>query len=176
MKKQQIVALIGAAIMTLVACSSTEKKAEPAPVAAAPEVAPVANTRSVDMGGSVDAANEKLAKAAIVGLPAFDAKGAGASAKDSLSTVKEVVAEMPAGYVLQITGHHNQHPDKDKRQDDGKGGLSRQRAKDVYNYFVKNGIAKEKMTYRGAGSSERDETLSREKNRRVTFKVVKAGE
>lgn len=175
MKKQFTTALIGALVMAIAACSSTEKKAEVTPPPAA-EAAPAANTRSVDMGaGSVDAANEKLAKAAIVGLPAFDAKGAGASAKGSLSTVKEVVAEMPEGYVLEITGHHNQHPDKDKRQDDGKGGLSRQRAKDVYNYFVKNGIPKEKMTYRGAGSAERDESLSREKNRRVTFKLVKAG-
>ena len=92
-----------------------------------------------------------------------------------IDSVKEVIAEMPEGYVLEITGHHNQHPDKDKRKDDGKGGLSRQRAKDVYNYFVKNGVPKEKMTYRGAGSAERDESLSREKNRRVTFKLVKAG-
>lgn len=177
MKKLWITALIGALAMGLVACSSTEeKKAEvKPPEATVQEPTPVANTRSAGLDGGVDAANEKLAKAAVVGLPAFDSKGAGASAKGSLATVKEVVAEMPEGYVLEITGHHNQHPDKDKRKDDGKGGLSRQRAKDVYNYFVKNGIPKEKMTYRGAGSSERDESLSREKNRRVTFKVVKAG-
>jgi outer membrane protein OmpA-like peptidoglycan-associated protein len=174
MKKHFTTALFGALVMALAACSSTEKKAEVTPPPA-PEAAPAANTRSVDMGGSVDAANEKLSKAAVVGLPAFDSKGAGSSAKGSLSTVKEVIAEMPEGYVLEITGHHNQHPDKDKRKDDGKGGLSRQRAKDVYNYFAKNGVPKEKMTYRGAGSAERDESLSREKNRRVTFKLVKAG-
>lgn len=174
MMKQQIVALLGVTIMSVVACSSTEKKAEPAPVAAEPEAAPVANARSADMGG-IDAANAKLAKVAVVGLPAFAKSGADASAKDSLATVKEVIAELPEGYVVEITGHHNQHPDKSKRQEDGKGGLSRQRAKDVYNYFVKNGIAKEKLTYRGVGSSEYDESLSREKNRRVTFKAVKAG-
>ncbi|AFM11041.1 OmpA family protein [Turneriella parva] len=176
MKKLFITALIGALTIGFAACSSTEeKKAEVTPPPAAPEPAPAANTRSAGLDSGVDSANEKLAKVAVVGLPAFDAKGAGASAKGSLATVKEVVAEMPEGYVLEITGHHNQHPEKDKRKDDGKGGLSRQRAKDVYNYFVKNGIPKEKMTYRGAGSAERDENLSREKNRRVTFKVVKAG-
>ncbi|HNA79843.1 MAG TPA: OmpA family protein, partial [Turneriella sp.] len=72
----------------------------------------------------------------------------------------------------QITGHGNKHPDESKRSG---VQLSEQRAKLVYNYFVKNGFPKEKLAYRGVGSAQNDEKLSREQNRRVTFRIVKAG-
>jgi outer membrane protein OmpA-like peptidoglycan-associated protein len=171
--------------LTLVAaaCSSTDKKVEEAvkPVVAEipkeipkKEEPPVVATRSVDTGAIVEAQNEKLAKVPVTDLPAFEAgKKIDKYGKDSLEAAKAAVAEMPEGHVLQITGHHNQHPDKAKRKGNG---LSQQRAKQVYDYFVKNGVAKEKLTYRGVGSAEYDKNLSREKNRRVTFRIVKAGE
>jgi outer membrane protein OmpA-like peptidoglycan-associated protein len=165
-------------LLTVVACSSTDKKIEEPvkPVVVEPpkkEEAPVLASRSVDTRSNVDAQNEKLAKVPVMGLPPFEAgKKIAAYGKDSLAAAKAAVADMPEGYVLQITGHHNQHPDKAQRKGNG---LSKQRAKQVYDYFVKNGIAKEKLSYRGVGSSEYDNSLSREKNRRVTFMIVKAG-
>ncbi|MBN8220916.1 MAG: OmpA family protein [Spirochaetes bacterium] len=164
------------------ACSSTDKKEEPVkPVVVEPpkteppkKEEPVVATRSVDTGAVVEAQNEKLAKVPVLGLPPFESgKKVDSYGKASLDAAKAAVADMPEGYVLQITGHHNQHPDKSKR----KGyGLSQQRAKQIYDYFVKNGIPKEKLSYRGVGSSENDKSLTRAQNRRVTFRIVKAGE
>ncbi|MFO1527368.1 MAG: OmpA family protein [Turneriella sp.] len=176
-----ITVLAGAAVFALMACSSTEEKKPEAvkppepPKVEAPKVeAPVVAARSVDPATKVDEANEKLTKVAVTGLPAFEPKGGKKMeefARKSLEESKAVIADMPEGYVLQITGHHNQHPDKSKRKGNG---LSVQRAKYVYDYFVKNGVPKEKLSYRGAGSAEYDKNLSRSENRRVTFKVVKA--
>ncbi len=163
-----------------VACSSTEEKKPEAPKVEAPKVeapkveAPVVSARSVDPSMKIDEYNTRLAKVSVVGLPAFQKTGGkklDEAAEKSLEESKSVLADMPEGYVLQISGHHNQHPDKSKRTGNG---LSVQRAKYVYDYFVKNGVAKEKLAYRGAGSSENDKNLSRDENRRVTFKVVKA--
>lgn len=174
-----------AAALFAVACSSTEeKKPEPvkveAPKVEAPKVEepkaaePVVAARSIDPSMKVDELNTRLAKVAVVGLPPFQRTGGKKMdelAQKSLEESKSVMADMPEGYVLQITGHHNQHPDKSKRTGNG---LSVQRAKYVYDYFLKNGVAKEKLAYRGAGSSENDKSLSRDENRRVTFKMVKA--
>ena len=179
-KARSIYALpIVALILFAAACSSTDKKPEPPPVeppkVEAPKVeTPVVAARSVDPAMKVDELNTRLAKVSVVGLPAFQPNGGKKMdelAQKSLDESKSVVADMPEGYVLQITGHHNQHPDKSKRT--GKG-LSIQRAKYVYTFFVKNGVPKEKLAYRGAGSEENDKSLSRDENRRVTFKVVKA--
>jgi peptidoglycan-associated lipoprotein len=129
----------------------------------------------VDLGTQVDSANEKLAGVAILSLPAFKVSAGDASfrsaAAKALETAKSVEGDIPEGYVLQITGHGNKHPDKSKRTG---VQLSVQRAKLVYDYFVKNGFPKEKLTYRGVGSAENDEKLSRAQNRRVTFRIVKA--
>lgn len=167
-----------AAAVFAVACSSTDKKPEPPvepPKVEAPKVeAPVVASRSIDPSMKIDELNTRLTKVAVVGLPAFQRTGGKKMddlAQKSLEESKSVIADMPEGYVLQITGHHNQHPEKSKRTGNG---LSVQRAKYVYDYFVKNGVAKEKLAYRGAGSSENDKNLSRDENRRVTFKVVKA--
>jgi outer membrane protein OmpA-like peptidoglycan-associated protein len=181
-KKILVTSVLGLALLGA-ACSSTDKKEEPVkPVVVEPpkveatkkEEPPVVATRSVDTGAVVEAQNEKLAKVPVVGLPAFKAGvKIDSYGKESLAAAKDAVAELPEGYVLQITGHHNQHPDKAQRKGNG---LSVQRAKQVYDYFVKNGIAKEKLTYRGVGSTEFDKSLSREKNRRVTFRIVKKGD
>jgi hypothetical protein len=167
-----------AAAVFVVACSSTDKKTEPPvepPKVEAPKVeTPVVASRSIDPSVKIDELNTRLTKVAVVGLPAFQRTGGKKMddlAQKSLEESKSVIADMPEGYVLQITGHHNQHPDKSKRTGNG---LSVQRAKYVHDYFVKNGVAKEKLAYRGAGSSENDKNLSRDENRRVTFKVVKA--
>lgn len=179
-----LIALIASLVLGAAACSSTDKKVEepvkpvvveqPKVEPAKKEEPPVVASRSVDNTSIIEAQNEKLAKAPVMGLPPFDSgKKMDSYGKDSLAAAKAAIAEMPEGYVLQITGHHNQHPDKSQRKGNG---LSVQRAKQVYDYFVKNGIAKDKLAYRGVGSAEYDKELSREKNRRVTFRIIKAGD
>ncbi len=175
MKKTWII-LVG---LTLFAaqCSSTEKKTEQPVVEqpkTEPEPQPVVQARSVDIGAQVDATNEKLASVAMLELPPFKASAGSAafksSAEKALETAKSIEGDIPEGYVLQITGHGNKHPDASKR----KGvQLSVDRAKLVYDYFIKNGFPKEKLVYRGVGSAENDEKLTRAQNRRVTFRVVK---
>jgi outer membrane protein OmpA-like peptidoglycan-associated protein len=174
MKKTGI--LFAGVALFAAACSSTEKKTEQ-PVVEQPkaEAQPVAQARSVDMGAQLDSANEKLASVAMLSLPPFKASAGDeafqSAAAKALETAKSVEGDIPPGYVLQITGHGNKHPDESKRTG---VQLSVQRAKLVYNYFVKNGFPKEKLVYRGVGSAENDEKLSRAQNRRVTFRIVKA--
>lgn len=175
MKKVTI--LIAGLVFIVSACSSTEKKTEQ-PVVEQPktEEQPVVQSRSVDLGAQLDSTNEKLASVAMLSLPAFKASAGDESfqsgAQKALETAKSVEGEIPEGHVLQITGHGNKHPDESKRSG---VQLSVQRAKLVYNYFVKNGFPKEKLAYRGVGSAQNDAKLSRAQNRRVTFSIVKAG-
>lgn len=179
--KRIFLPIISSLVFLAIACSSTDKKVEvpvePAKVEVPKtEEVPVVQARSADTGASVDAINEKLAKVSVMGLPPFAASISDEKmdeyGKKALEEAKAATEQLPEGYMLQITGHANQHPDKSKRVG---SGLSVKRAKVVYDYFVKNGIAKEKLAYRGAGSAESDEKLSRANNRRVTFKLVKAG-
>ncbi len=55
--------------------------------------------------------------------------------------------------------------------------LSRQRAKEVYDYMIANGIAKDRLKYRGAGKTEyigdNNIEAGRQMNRRVEFRVTK---
>lgn len=170
---------ISALLLVLTACSSTEKKVEPPPATTEPaktEPEPQVQSRSVDIGAQVGEANEKLAAVSMLALPAFktsanDEKFESGAAR-ALETAKSVEAQIPEGYVLQITGHSNKHPDASKRTSNS---LSVQRARLVYNYFVKNGFPKEKLSYEGVASSQHDEKLTRAQNRRVTFAIVKAG-
>jgi outer membrane protein OmpA-like peptidoglycan-associated protein len=187
-KNQTIFFITGlAALMAFSACSSTEEKKapEPAPVAAEPakpepkpepKAEPMkAVERAVDPSAIIDGLNEKLEKVALKGMPPFKVS-LGAAKMDeysqkALEVSKSAIAAIPEGYVLQITGHSNTHPNKALRKGDS---LSIARAKYVHDYFVKNGVPKEKISYQGVGSSEYDKNLSHADNRRVTFKLVKA--
>ncbi len=140
-----------------VACGSTQKTEE----------------RSLGGNMIIDAANGQLAKVPVIGFPPFgtsmpitqfDQYG-----ENSATAAKAVIASMPAGYKLQVTGHANQHAQKSAGYTKN---LSTQRAKYVYNYFVKKGVDKSKLTYVGVGDSEPDTSLSRDQNRRVTFRLV----
>jgi peptidoglycan-associated lipoprotein len=178
MKKTRI--LFAGAVMLFIACSSTEKKTEQ-PVVEQPkaEAQPVAQARSVDIvdiNEKLSSANEKLAGVAMLALPPFKASAGDeafqSAAAKALETAKSIEGDIPDGYVLQITGHGNKHPDESKRTG---VQLSVQRAKLVYDYFLKNGFPKEKLAYRGVGSAQNDEKLTHAQNRRVTFRIVKAG-
>lgn len=136
---------------------------------------PKAEERSAPLGGSmiIDAANAQLAKVPVVGFPPygatmpitqFDQYG-----ENAATAAKAVVASMPAGYKLQVTGHANSvgSPAVVK-------SVSTQRAKFVHTYLVKKGLEPAKLTYVGVGDTEQDPSLSKEQNRRVTFKLVES--
>lgn len=141
------------------ACSSTPKAEERSP--------------SLGSGMIIDAANGQLSKVPVVGFPPygasmpitqFDQYG-----ENAATAAKAVVASMPEGYKLQITGHANPvgAPAFIK-------SISLQRAKFVQAYFVKKGLEPKKMIAVGVGDTEQDPNLSREQNRRVTFKLVES--
>ena len=155
------------------ACGSTQPQKAPAASADAAQNSGEPNLAQARGGVSVEAANQQLAGVAVLGFPAFtesmpvgqfDKYGATAA-----NVVKTIVNEMPAGYVLQITGHANQHASKDAQYTKT---LSVSRARYVYNYFLKKGIAKTYLSYQGVGADEPDSSLSHDNNRRVTFKLV----
>ncbi len=73
---------------------------------------------------------------------------------------------------IEISGH------TDSVGDDGYNkSLSEMRAKSVYNFFLENGIAKNRLISKGYGESKplepNDTEENRAKNRRVEFKVIK---
>lgn len=146
------------------ACSSTPKTEEP-------------KTESRGLGGSmiVDASNAQLAKVPVVGFPPYGAsmpiKQFDQYGENAATAAKTVIASLPEGYKLQLTGHANANSGRSAAW---VKNISTQRAKFVQNYFVKKGLDGSKMVVTGAGDTEQDPSLSKEQNRRVTFKLVEA--
>lgn len=135
----------------------------------------------------VEKVNEQLAQYPVQN---FDYKGTNPTnadwdniAKKFLPYVKNVVSNMPEGYVLEVRGHTDSSgPETATANKKGNLYWSEQRAKNVKEALIRQGMSKEKLTHRGVGSSENisdpnAECLSpnncRSKiNRRVTFHVV----
>ena len=73
---------------------------------------------------------------------------------------------------IEIIGHMDKVEEKDNLKD-----LSLERAKGIYDYFIKNGVSADRLSYKGVKSTEAEDTNgtseSLAKNRRVTFKVKK---
>lgn len=90
--------------------------------------------------------------------------------------VKKILDQMPEGYVLMIVGHASAVGPEEPQPDGRKGNIywSTQRAKVVYDALVAKGLPKEKMAYKGVGSSELDDRYPPRDNRqiRVTFRIV----
>jgi outer membrane protein OmpA-like peptidoglycan-associated protein len=90
--------------------------------------------------------------------------------KKIVGLVKPIIDQIPAGYVMQITGHAADYPTKATQASVSKG-----RAAKIYNELKKAGVPAAKMTYKGVGI---DEPLSGydgkdAKQSRVSFKAVK---
>lgn len=125
-------------------------------------------------GMMVSASNEAL-KPAAEALDVFPPSSANLSNRNrgligskAVAVIKEVVNKLPAGYVIQVTGHSAMV--KDAATDD----VSTDRAKGVYNELVRAGVDRNKLTYKGVATSEMLPGLDGldPKQRRVTFKVV----
>ncbi len=163
--KKVFLAVIISVVGLAIACSST-------PTA---KVAPIEDPKMA----MVSAQNKQLAKLPVEG---FDYKSAKVPAqkwdiwaKAAAPVVKEVITNLPEGYVLQVTGHTDgRGPEQPVGDKPGNIKISTDRAKGVYDSLGRAGITSPKMTYKGVGSS--DPLAGVDPNdaqqRRVTFKVV----
>jgi len=90
--------------------------------------------------------------------------------KNIVSIVKPVIAKIPDGYQMQITGHCADYDTPAIRQN-----VSTARAKKIYDELKKAGCAEAKMTYKGVGSEEPLGGYDKKdpKQRRVSFKAIK---
>ena len=91
---------------------------------------------------------------------------------NSASEIREIIDIMKSNsdIDIEIIGHMDKIEDKDNLDD-----LSEKRAKEVYDYMVKNGIPEGRLSYKGMKSTEPADTsgtqASLAKNRRVSFEV-----
>jgi len=139
--------------------------------------------KPVDVGdpkmAMVSAQNKQLAKLPVEG---FEYKSAQVPAqkwdmwaKAAAPVVKEVITNLPEGYVLQVTGHTDgRGPEQPAGAKPGNIKISRDRAKGVHDSLGRAGITSPKMTYKGVGFSEPLAGIDADdpQQRRVTFKVV----
>ncbi len=159
--------LVIAFIGFTVACSSSQQGTS-------------SSSSGLDSNPVVKASNKQLAKYPIGGF-AYKSSDLNTKrwdwwAKAALPIVNDIVAKMPSGYILQVTGHADSRG-PERAQGDKKGNLrlSEERAKTVYDSLKRNGVSTSKITYKGVGSSEPIPGISTAsaRNRRVTFKIVK---
>ena len=132
----------------------------------------------VDMG-AISASNAQLAKYPVTGFAYKSSKVPAQEwdkwAKVAAPVIKEIVNNLPEGYVLEVRGHADARgPETAEGNKPGNMKISTDRAKAVYDSLGKAGISSPKMVYKGAGSSETmssaDATAAEQ--RRVTFGIV----
>lgn len=169
--------------ISLVACSSGNKKTE----APAPEPAPAtqdgANSRS--FSDPVEQFNSMISGLRYpdgVARPGFSYKKAdvqndfAAWADKNVATIKSAMDKIPAEYALEITGHTDA-VGPEQAEGDKKGNIfySELRANAIKTALVKKGIPAARVVTRGVGSSSPIEGLDPKdpKNRRVTFSFIK---
>ncbi|MCE9501477.1 MAG: OmpA family protein [Leptospira sp.] len=185
--------LIALFAISLTFCASEEKKEEPAPTPppakqtddSAEKDAKMKNMRAMEVDPSEEV-NDKLKTYRYPNSPSkpgFDYKGAevgkedfGTWAKANVSLIKESLDKLPADYSLEITGHTDSTgPENPEGKKKGNIYYSEKRASAVKDALVKQGIPANRITVKGAGSSQPIPGIdgSDAKNRRVTFMVVK---
>ena len=185
MKKIFFVLSVAAVSVYLSCGGGSQVKQAPAKVEPAQPVvqaeAPSVQAPSVDADLWVRSSNEQLERIPVGGFgyksSEVPPQSWDAWATTSAPVVSGVLSKLPAGYVLQVTGHTDASgPESAEGQKPGNIRISTARAKAVYDSLKKKGISSPKMTYKGVGSSEpiagvdpRDAA-----QRRVTFRVVKA--
>ncbi len=134
-------------------------------------------TPQVKSGGSdfaIDAINDQVKGFSIDGFPGGSAKLSKnkdlENMKKIVALVKPIIAKIPDGYVMQITGHCANYESDAKQKN-----VSANRAAKVYSELKKAGVGAKKMSYKGVGSSEPIEGYSDKdsKQRSVSFKAVK---
>lgn len=161
--KKSLLLLLAIGVFIAIGCASQQ----PAQQAETPSV-------SGGSGMFISASNEAL-KPAADALDVFPPSSSNLSNRNksligskAVAVIKEVVNKLPEGYVVQVTGHSALV--KEAPTDD----VSTGRAKAVYDELVRAGIDRNKLTYKGVGTSELIPGLDGldPKQRRVSFKVV----
>jgi len=152
--------------MTLVTCGGAPKKVD---------------TPAVSSGSGmwVKQSNKQLARIPVEG---FGYKESDVPAQKwdrwarlSAPVVKKIIDNLPAGYVLQVTGHTDARgPEQPEGDKPGNIKLSDDRAQEVHGALRRQGISSKKMVYKGVGSSDPRGGIAPNsaKQRRVTFVVV----
>ncbi len=118
--------------------------------------------------------NKQLAKVSLKNFPVGKAEISTEQyekwAKASATVVSGAISNLPAGYVLQLTGH------ADPRGDDAlNDNLSLERAQFVKSQLAKSGVTSPKLTVKGEGKRKlaNPGNPTSGDNRRVEFVVVK---
>ncbi len=173
MRIRQIFAIcLAFSFAVMIACGGGEqvKKDETAPQVQAP---------SVGADQWVSASNAQLEKIPVEGF-GYKSSSVPAQKWDRWATaaapvVQNIINQLPAGYVLQVTGHADARgPEEPTGNKPGNIKISSDRAKTVYDALKRKGITSPKMTYKGVGSSDLLSGYSPQDaaQRRVSFKVV----
>ena len=172
MKKLSVIIISSLMISAfLVSCSDTKQVKTEIPKVQTENV-------QVKSGGAddfvIDAINRQVKDFSIDGFPGGSAKISKnedlENMKKIVGYVKPIIAKIPDGYVMQITGHCANYESDVKRKK-----VSTARAEKIYNELKKAGVSGKKMVARGVGSDEPSANYGDKdaKQRRVSFKVVK---
>ncbi|MBE7440214.1 MAG: hypothetical protein HS115_17310 [Spirochaetales bacterium] len=91
--------------------------------------------------------------------------------------IEKALNQVPAGFVLQVTGHTCSIGPRDAM--DGKRGniwYATERARNIYEELKAKGVPSDKMVYKGIADDEPlpDLDTTDQRNRRVSFKIVPA--
>ncbi|MCS6985724.1 MAG: OmpA family protein [Leptospiraceae bacterium] len=154
-------------------CGSAKEQVKETPQESAPAQATVA-AGGEDAAKKATELNKQLAKAVLRYFPVAKAEVSSEAwqkwSKASSKIVANALNNLPAGYVLQITGHC------DPRGDDAyNDNLSVERAQFVKDQLSKEGISSGKITIKGEGKRKlaNPANPTSGENRRVEFLVVK---
>ncbi|MCB1172264.1 MAG: OmpA family protein [Leptospiraceae bacterium] len=97
-------------------------------------------------------------------------------AKDNKDTIESTLSKLPAGYVLQITGHTDSVGPRTAPGDGRRGNVwySEQRAKAVYNALRAQGMPADKLSFKGVADDLTTSVCGSDEQcqRRVTLQVV----
>ncbi len=168
MKRISILALLSVIVTFFVACESAKVKDTE-----------VKSTKSDPGQIFAQSSNEQLANIPVAGFGYKDSQVPAQQwddfAKKAAPVIKNIIDNMPDGYVLQVTGHTDgSGPEEPVGNKPGNIKISSDRANQVFEALKKNGVTSPKMTFKGVGSAEPLEGVDARdaKQRRVTFKVV----
>lgn len=167
-KKIITVAFIG---LLFANCESTQTKDTP-PVAKTHNQSSEPEPAKKDISLDINSMNEQLKQVKITGFKKNQTKLASTPTwlDESYPVFKNVLTELPDGYVLLVRGHCDQSGTQAINQK-----VSTQRAEYIYNLLVQKGLSRNKIEYKGYAARETIEGLDPldAKNRRVSFQIIK---
>ncbi len=175
--KKILFSLITLLSIALIACGGSKETVKDTKKPAVDDNPPIVAAGGHNMW--VDQSNKQLAKIPVEGF-GYKKSNVPAQkwdkwAKLSAPVIKKILDNMPAGYVLQVTGHTDARgPEEPEGAKPGNIKLSNDRAKEVHDALRRQGISSPKMTYKGIGSSDPLSGINPKspQQRRVTFKVI----